>query len=232
MIPVSVVLVRPRNPLNIGAAARAMSNFGFFDLRLVEPYRVAMDEACSAVGAGELVASAKEFDTVGSAVADAAVVIGTTNAQGREVSRLLRRLEAGARDWQNNAEPLAILFGCEKHGLGKEDISHCHALWRIPTRGEHGSMNLGQAVAVVLYELIRDDTPIPTKPQRRAQQAELQRFEQMLADALAESGYVHSPSTMEKIRTLILRLDISQHDAAVWQGMMRQILWKLRHNRE
>jgi len=127
---------------------------------------------------------------------------------------------------------VALLFGSEKFGLSNEDLSHCHWLLRIPTREGHASMNLGQAVAVVLYELIRDDTPISLKPQRRAQQVELQRFEQMLADALAESGYVHSPSTMEKIRTLILRLDISQHDAAVWQGMMRQILWKLRHNRE
>lgn len=232
MTPVSVVLVRPRNPLNIGAAARAMSNFGFFDLRLVDPYRVAMDEFRSAVGAGELVASAREFDSVAAAIADAATIVGTTNAQGRAASQPLRRLEAGAKDWRGTGESLAILFGCEKHGLGKDDLSYCHALWRIPTRDEHGSMNLGQAVAVVLYELIRDETPVPVLEARRAQQGDLQRFEQLLAEALAESGYVHSPSTMEKIRRMILHLDISQHDAEVWQGMMRQILWKLRHNRE
>lgn len=209
-----------------------MSNFGFFDLRLVEPYRVAMDEARSARGGAELLGAAREFPDVGAAIADAAIVVGTTAGTHRELHQRLYRLEQGAQNWRTDPGPLAILFGSEKFGLGNDDLSFCHALWRIPSRQQHGSMNLGQAVAVTLYELIRNDAPPPVRSPRRASQEELRRFESLLMEALAESGYAQSPSTIEKVRRLVSRLEIPPHDASVWQGMMRQILWKLRHNRE
>ena len=92
-----VVLVEPRNPLNIGAAARAMSNFGFLDLRVVNPYDVAFREARSAVGAAELLANAQEYKTLAEAVADCTLVVGTTAVRHRELQHPLKRLEAGAR---------------------------------------------------------------------------------------------------------------------------------------
>ena len=92
-----VVLVEPRNPLNIGAAARAMSNFGFLDLRVVNPYDVAFREARSAVGASELLANAQEYQTLADAVADCTLVVGTTAVRHRELQHPLKRLEAGAR---------------------------------------------------------------------------------------------------------------------------------------
>jgi hypothetical protein len=85
-----VVLVAPRNPLNIGAAARAMANFGCTRLRVVNPYEVAFREARSAVGAAPLLASAEEFTTVGGAVADCALVVGTTSVGHRELQHPLR----------------------------------------------------------------------------------------------------------------------------------------------
>jgi len=92
-----VVLVSPRNPLNIGAAARAMSNFGVLRLRVVNPYEVAFREARSAMGAAPLLAKAKEFKSVAEAVADCTLVVGTTAVQHRELQHPLRRLEYGAR---------------------------------------------------------------------------------------------------------------------------------------
>ncbi len=92
-----VVLVGTRNPLNIGAAARAMSNFGFGRLRLVNPYDVAFREARSAVGAAALLESAEEVRTVAEAVADCTLVVGTTAVGHRELQHPLRRLEYGAR---------------------------------------------------------------------------------------------------------------------------------------
>ena len=80
-----IVLVRPRNPLNIGAAARAMSNFGFTRLRVVNPYEVAFREARSAVGASEVLASAEEFTSIADAVADCGLVVGTTALGHREI---------------------------------------------------------------------------------------------------------------------------------------------------
>ena len=152
-----VVLVATRNPLNIGAAARAMSNFGVRRLRVVNPYEKAFREAKSAVGAAGLLAEAEQYADVTEAVADCRLVVGTTAAGRRELQHRLRRLEEGARaiKRQLKAGPVALLFGSERVGLSNRELSHCHWVMRIPTREEHGSMNLGQAVAVCLYELVR-----------------------------------------------------------------------------
>ena len=98
-----VVLVDTRNPLNIGAAARAMSNFGVLQLRVVNPYHVAFREARSAVGAAPLLTSAEEFASLADAVADCALVVGTTAVRHRELHHPLRRLEDTARDSSANS---------------------------------------------------------------------------------------------------------------------------------
>ena len=235
MSPLRVVLVSPRNPLNIGAAARAMSNFGFPELRLVNPYDVAFREAKSAVRAHAVLEAAREFPTVAEAVADCALVVGTTSVGPRVLEHPIRRLEYGARAIKKTLAdaPVALLFGSEKYGLSNEDMSHCHWLMRIPAREEHGSMNLGQAVAVCLYELVRDSTAAKTKPeaQRPADAADLERMTERLEEVLTQSGYVHKTtegSTELKLRRLVRRMRLSAHDAQVWLGMIRQILWKLK----
>src|ERR1700676_2663278 len=91
-----VVLVAARNPLNIGAAARAMSNFGFLHLRVVNPYELAFREARSAVGAAPLLARAEEFKTVAESVADCTLVVGTTAVGLRQLQHPVRRLEPAA----------------------------------------------------------------------------------------------------------------------------------------
>ena len=92
-----VVLVNPRNPLNIGAAARAMSNFGFFRLRVVNPYEAGYREARSAVGASEVLTNAEEFANIGAAVADCTLVIGTTAVGERELHHRVKALPEAAR---------------------------------------------------------------------------------------------------------------------------------------
>jgi len=229
-----VVLVSPRNPLNIGAAARAMSNFGFSRLRVVNPYEVAFREARSAVGAASVLETAEEYKTVAEATADCTLVVGTTALGRRELQQPLRRLEYGARLIRRRlaASPVALLFGSEKFGLSNDDLSHCHWLMRIPTREEHESMNLGQSVAVCLYELVRDAKAETLKPERakRATAGDLERITQRLLEVLEKSGYVHprtSGSTEEKIRRLVRRLHLTARDAEIWLGMLRQILWKV-----
>jgi tRNA/rRNA methyltransferase len=230
-----VVLVAPRNPLNIGAAARAMSNFGFSHLRLVNPYDVAFREARSAVRAGHILASAEEFKTVADAVADCSLVVGTTAAARRELQLPVRRLEYGGRLIRRRlaSQPVALLFGSEKFGLANEDLAHCHWVMRAPAREEHGSMNLGQAVAVCLYELVRKPEEAVSRPERkkRAEAAAMEEFTRLLLDILARSGYVHErveSSTEMKIRRLARRLDLSAHDAEIWLGMLRQVLWRIK----
>jgi TrmH family RNA methyltransferase len=231
-----IVLISPRNPLNIGAAARAMSNFGFSELRLVNPYAVAFREARSAVKAHAVLEQAREYATVAEAVADCALVVGTTAIGPRVLEHPLRRLEFGGKVIARKitAAPVALLFGSEKFGLSNEDMSYCHWLMRIPAREEHGSMNLGQAVAVCLYEIIRNPVAIKIAPEakRPADAAHLERVTEFLETILDRSGYVHARvegSTRMKIRRLVRRLQLNAHDAEVWLGMLRQILWKLEH---
>lgn len=229
-----VVMVETRNPLNIGAAARAMANFGFACLRVVNPYDVAFREARSAVGAAPLLAAAEEFRSVAEAVADTHLVVGTTSVGHRELQHPLRRLEYGAKLIRRRLENgnVALLFGSEKFGLSNDDLSHCHWLMRIPTVDQELSMNLGQAVALCLYELARDPKAADVRPEtiRAAAAGETEQITRMLLDALHRSGYVNpltSGTTEEKVRRLAMRLRISARDAPVLMGMLRQILWKL-----
>lgn len=228
------MLVSTRNPLNIGASARAMANFGFSRLCVVSPYDVAFREARSAVGAAPLLEKAEEFATLADAVSDCRLVVGTTSVGHRELQHPLRRLEYGARLMLRvlPAAPVALVFGSEKFGLSNEDLSHCHWLMRIPTVGQDLSMNLGQAVALCLYEMARDPKAATARPVKiaSASAAETEQITLRLLEALDKSGYVNpvtAGSTDEKVRRLIRRLEIPAKDVPVILGMLRQILWKL-----
>jgi len=229
-----VVLVTPHNPLNLGAAARAMSNFGFSHLRVVNPYDVAFRTARSAVGAAKVLTEAQEFHSVADAVADCTLVVGTTAVRHRELHHPLQRLEYGARQIRKQlaSSPVALLFGSEKVGLSNEDLSHCHWLMRVPAYGDQISMNLGQAVAVCLYELIRNGrTPSSGGKEKFAASAKIELVTKNLMEALQASGYVKpgaSAAAQEKLRRLILRQNMSSTDAELWLGMLRQILWKVK----
>lgn len=232
----AVVLIDTRNPLNIGAAARAMSNFGFFDLRLVRPYHVAFEEAVSAVGAADLLRNARLFDSLPDAVADCSLLVGATGLGHRVFEHPLHRLERAGRLLRRHLQSAraAILFGSEKFGLSNHDISHCHWLLHIPTRPEHDSMNLGQAVAVTLYELSRSPAAARRLPEaaERATEAELERLSLLLDQVLQHSGYSdysRETSAPDKTRRLVRRLSLTSRDAAICTGMLRQILWKLTH---
>src|SRR5580698_1453859 len=230
-----VVLVETSNPLNIGAAARAMSNFGFLQLRVVNPYDVAFREARSAAGGAPVLAKAEEYKSVAEAVADRTLVVGTTAVRHRELQHPLRRLERGAKLIRKelSSGKVALLFGTEKTGLSNDDLSYCHWLMSIPTREQHISMNLGQAVAICLYELIRDSKAPATKTTKTkaASAGEVERISKVLLESLHLSGYVNPisvTSTEERVRRMVRRLNLSSEDAELWLGMYRQILWKVK----
>jgi tRNA/rRNA methyltransferase len=231
-----VVLVDVRNPLNIGAAARAMSNFGFPVLRVVNPYDVAFRDARSAVGAAATLETAAVYKTVAEAVADCSLVVGTTAVGHRDLQHSLVRLEEGARQIRAHLPtgPCALLFGSEKFGLSNEDMSHCHWLMHIPTRDEHASMNLGQAVAVCLYELMRDPAAL-AKPANGslASAADIERITDTLLLALSASEYPKlntSKSFHAAVRRVIRRLHLQKGDAEFLLGMLRQMIWKIKKN--
>jgi tRNA/rRNA methyltransferase len=228
--------VRPRNPLNIGAAARAMTNFGSHRLRLVNPYGLAFREARSAVGASGVLVDAEEFKTVAHAVGDCSLVVGTTAIRHRTLAHPPKKLGEHSAEMVRTAlqdSPVALLFGSEKIGLTNDDFSHCHWLMTIPTHRTNISMNLGQAVAVCLYELARSPHSEPSAEKREvASAASVEQITEALFDALRISGYV-KPGTDEmfekKARQLILRMNLEAYDAKLLLGMVRQVVWKLRH---
>jgi len=238
--PLRIVLVSSRNPLNIGAAARAMSNFGFTDLRIVNPYDVAYREARSAVRSHYILEQSRQCSTVVDAIAGCTLVVGTTAVGNRDLHIPLYRLETGAevlREHLASSAKAALLFGSEKFGLSNDEMSHCHWLMRIPTRSEHGSMNLGQAVAICLYEMRRQaaavNQPAFEKPPV-ASSEELERLTAMLMDLLVESGYAQErtlESTELKLRRLIRRINVASNDAEALLGMLRHVLWKMRQAR-
>lgn len=233
---VRLVLVAPRNPLNIGAVARVMSNLGFSHLRVVNPYDIAFREAKSAVGAGHLLQRAEEFATVAEAVADCPLVVGTTAIGNRQPRHAVYSLVPAAAKIRKAIvkSPVALLFGSEKWGLSNDSLSYCHWLLHIPTRPEHRSMNLGHAVAVCLYELSRTtprQAPVRIAGAVPASSEALERLTLTLHELLDLSGYINPRArhkAEEKLRRLVRRLELNGSDAEVLLGMLHKVLWKLR----
>jgi tRNA/rRNA methyltransferase len=195
------------------------------------------------VGAADLLARAVVYASVAEAVADCTLVLGTTavTAGGRrDLLHPLDGLEASAElahtHLQNSEARVAILFGSEKTGLTNDDLSHCHRLLRIPTREEHISMNLGQAVAICLYELARtakdkEETGRDAAHPAPASSGEMERLTVMILEALQASGYIApgaEKATEEKLRRLFRRFALTRQEAQLALGMARQVLWKLR----
>jgi tRNA/rRNA methyltransferase len=234
-----VVLVRPRNPLNIGAAARALANFGLLEMGVVAPFEPTWDEVRqSAVGGDTVIASARAVPHLSDILSDSTVVIGTTTGSRRilfreilplsELAPWLRRRKASGR--------AALLFGSEKTGLSNEDMSRCHALVRIPTVPDCPSMNLGQAVAVCAYELTRSGIITVRPPDvtvHRSEPANQQALDHIFEHAvtvLDALGYFHPKSRaamLLKLRRMLLDLNLTCNDVRVLGGVLSQVGWKL-----
>lgn len=227
---VRVVLVRTRNPLNIGAAARAMSNFGFQHLRVVNPFEAAFREARSGVGATEILKQAEEYASLADAVGDCELVVGTAAAKHRGFHQPLIVLEGAANRIRGQNSRVAVLFGSEKRGLSNEELSYCQWVIQVPTSESQPSMNLGQAVAVCLYELSRPVDLVSEEPLNPGATArELDLITNLLADALYDRGYMSidaRPSTEHKLRLLVRRLNLSADDAQLLLGIVRKLTRK------
>jgi len=235
------VLVSPRNPLNMGAAARAMANFGLSQLKVVAPYAPHWREAKSAVGAPDILNSATVTKTLADAVRDCTLVAGTGTLTYRKPEQRVMQLPdlpALMRDELERGGRFAIVFGPEKHGMTREDLSFCHALVEIPTDAGQPSMNLGQAVAVCLYELTSHTAPSAedeeTEKVMRSRAAETSSLELLasVVDRVLEASR-YSPDSMREanrhdMRLLLRRLAPTEKDVRRMLGLFRRILWQLK----
>jgi tRNA/rRNA methyltransferase len=135
---------------------------------------------------------------------------------------------------------VALLFGSEKTGLSNEELSYCHWLLTIPMHEyedvRHPSMNLGQAAAVCLYELVRRPGAYTALGIREAAPAgEVERFHSLFRRTLESTGYTrrHPANCSEAdLRRLVLRMGLSAADLPIWMGILRQVLWKTAGERE
>jgi tRNA/rRNA methyltransferase len=247
---VDVVLVRPRNPLNIGAVARAMANFGFSRLSVVAPYEPHWREAVSAIGAEALLQNAKKTESLEDAVTHCTLVAGTgtlTYRKPEQEAILLPALPPRIQQELARGGRVALVFGPEKHGLTRDDLSLCHILVEIPTDPRQPSMNLGQAVAVCLYELAARPSPRSNAPPEAGTSplakslvrqapavpaADLELLAGLIGETMLAVGY--SPSAMQPAnrhdwRLLLRRLALTQRDTRRILGLFRRILWRLQH---
>lgn len=213
-----------------------MVDLGFGDLRVVNDYGVPFDEARSAIDAGPVMQAARQFASLADSVADCTLVLGTTAMGVRRLQHpvaLLRDAAVQAMAERAAGGRVALVFGSEKTGLSNEEMSLCHALLTIPMASTSVSMNLGQAVAVCLYEMARDAQAPRALPEAAAAatQAELTRLEDTLREVLFQTRYDgRYPGNMghESLHRLVRRLHMQSADVTVWLGMLRQILWRLR----
>ena len=250
---VRIVLVKPRNPLNIAAAARAAQNFGFDDLVVVAPYGPVWEEAQTAAGAGKWLRQARAVSHLTEAIADRNWVLGTSSLARRhppEPQRVIS-LDALSAHFRSSRIPnrespiprsqrdrIAILFGSEKRGLTNADLSYCHAILRIPASAKAASMNLGQAVAVCCYELRQLlDGSRARKASRNsaavscAQVGEITRLIDELDPLLGESEASHRGKLRkrkERLRQMLMRWSITSQDVTLLLGIVRDLSRKVR----
>jgi tRNA/rRNA methyltransferase len=228
-----------------------MANFGFSRLTVVAPFAPHWREARSAVGAPDLLQNAKTTESLAEAVADCTLVIGTGTRTYRKPEQPVVSLPdlAPLVQWQLERDgKIAAVFGPEKHGLTRDDLAFCHLMVEIPTDPRQPSMNLGQAVAVCLYELTRSKQPdqgsageIPAEAQapiatirsRTADSGHLDILAEMVGQTMAAAGY--TPRSMQAanrhdLSVLLRRLSLSERDAKRILGLFRRILWRLNRN--
>lgn len=236
-----IVLVRPQFPGNIGAAARALRNFGLSDLVLVDPLAAPLDPQARRMAArGECVLrAARIMPDLGDALADCVFVAATSARTGGP----FRRQTVGPPDvvmpvlLQSLAQgPAALVFGPEDCGLRDTEVTRCHALISIPTDDVYPALNLAQAVAICLYELRRAwlsrEVLPPTGPAPAAF-ADLEHMFGQLQQALTDVHFLYEPTgatLMHALRHLISRAQPTPMEVNVLRGLARQLRWSVEHH--
>lgn len=211
-----------------------MSNFGYSDLRLVNDYTIPLDDARSAVNAVDLLHTARTYASVTEAVADCSLVYGTTAVGDRKLEHPVDFLPQVTQYTSKTEGRIALLFGSEKTGLTNESLSHCHRLMTIPMAVHGVSMNMGQAAALCLYELIRGaELPEPLATDAAPADADqLHIFDTVLRETLESADYMQrfpGNADPQMLRRLTRRLNMPARDIPIWLGFLRQILWKIRN---
>src|SRR5262245_47030534 len=229
---VDIVLVRPSRPANVAAACRAMKNMGLRSLRLVGP-PAGLDHPearALAYGAWDVLDAASVFADLRGAVADAALVAGTSGRTGAlALGPRAFAADAAVRTGQGR---VAVVFGPEASGLTNDELAHCHLLIHIPTDVAQPSLNLAQAVLVVAYEIhlsvLEPAARAAPEEPVAATAGEVEAALDDLREALLEIGYLNpaNPNAiLSELRALVARSRPTPRDVTLLRGIARQVAW-------
>jgi tRNA/rRNA methyltransferase len=240
------VLIRSQMGENIGAAARAMWNFGLDRMRLVDPRDGWPNSRAVAMasGAGRLLDEVQVFSDTAGAVADCTFVYATT-ARPRDLTKPVFAPEAAMRDAARRiaaGEKVAVMFGPERAGMENDDIARANAIISVPVNPEFPSLNLAQCVLLTAYEWRRAtedvvDLRVEMAGADWAEQIEIEKLAEHYEDRLTEAGFFFPPHKVESmklnLRNLWSRMPLTRADVQTLHGMMRQMVrWANRGGRD
>lgn len=235
---VAVVLYEPQDDINIGNVVRASKNFGITDIRLVRPAEAdARRISISAPKAEDLVSNLAHFDSLEEALSDRIYVVGTT-ARARKGAWIVTEPRGAAVTLVERASEggVALLFGREDSGLPNSALDSCHAVVNIPTRPDYSSLNLGQAVLLLLWEVFRvaEDVPLQViesarRPESEFAPAPIEGVERMLSEAeksleaiefFKSAGREH---IVRSVRSVLTRAELDERELSIWFGIFKEI---------
>jgi TrmH family RNA methyltransferase len=229
--PPAIVLVRPQEPGNIGAAARAMANTGLVDLRLVEPAAELTETAFAfAMHAHDILHGARRFASLAEAVADRELVVATASLRDRPWPQevLTPRDLAGRLSFPAAPERVALVFGSEVSGLTSDELARAALLVNIPAAPANPTLNLGQSVLILAYELyLARGAPgaIASTPVERAPARQVERLFASLERLLEQVGFARD-TTIRRVsldlRQMLARAEMSQREAMILAGILRR----------
>ncbi|MEI6702573.1 MAG: RNA methyltransferase [Deltaproteobacteria bacterium] len=229
---ITIILVEPQSPGNIGMACRAMKNMGFTQLRLVNGCDRFHPEALKfAVAARDLLETAAVFPDLASALADCTLTVGTTRRHGKYRQEIVPPEEVAHR-LREQAAPdcrAAVVFGREDNGLTTEELSLCRWHSTIPTSAEYGSLNLAQSVLLFCYELQKvADSPVDRRMQEMAASSEMETLFEHLHLCMKKIGFLNEQNPdhiMRSLRRIFFRASLDSREVTVLRGMLTQIDW-------
>ena len=229
-LPVRIVLLRPRNPQNLGAVARALKNFGLADWGVVE--LGTHDFAAArrvAIGAEDLLDRPRVVRTLDEAVADCAWVVGTSSRRVRG-KRRLSPAEVAREALERAPGRTAVVFGDERSGLTNAEVDRCHDLSAIPTDPDQPSVNLAQAVLLYAYELrnatLRAREPAPPAPRAEsATDGDLARVEETLRSVLRQARFLAGPErhAVRDLASTLQRGRLTRREARLWLAALKKL---------
>jgi tRNA/rRNA methyltransferase len=229
---ISIVMVEPQSPGNIGMACRAMKNMGLTRLRLVKGCdRFHPESLKFAVSAKDLLEQAELYDDLPSALADCTMTVGTTRRHGKYRQEILSPPEV-ANLLRTHAAPgcrAAIVFGREDNGLTTDELSLCRWHATIPSAAEYGSLNLSQAVLIFCYELGKAaDSPGGGRLEQSATSVEMESLFSQMDFCLQKIGFLNEQNPghiMRSLRRIFFRSELDNREVAILRGMLTQIDW-------